>query len=261
MFRIILWTSGTKGLGERFLFRGRRENVREPEPTQSSTQWHWQSEEGIADITQSQLQLGLLNRLSELDFEDDCRMAVAGLNNFRSTRVEILGDGYDVSDVPCSMLRYYIKHFQCSVLKNLFSRQPSRKFLSNTRMACCQCYTAITDAFVKYSRFDALAICSSACENYDVLAKSTRTEVEKSLAQRDTSNLRASFRRALSLSIHPPSLYCNPRPRVYSHLIFGVPLADLEIDDLEDNVPKVMRMCIKDLEKRALNTQGIHSVS
>jgi hypothetical protein len=112
---------------------------------------------------------------------------------------------------------------------------------------------------VKYSRFN--TTCSSACEKYDVLAKSTGEEVEKSLARGDTSNLRASFRRALSFSIPPPSLYRNPRPGIYAHLIFGVPLADLETDDLENNVPKVMKTCIEDLEKWALNTQGIHAVS
>lgn len=104
-------------------------------------------------------------------------------------------------------------------------------------------------------------MCSSACEKYDVLAKSTGAEVEKFLAQRDTSNLRASFRRALSFSIPPPSLYRNPRPGVFSHLIFGVPLADLETDDLDNNVPKVIKTCIEDLENRALDTRGIYSVS
>ena len=74
-------------------------------------------------------------------------------------------------------------------------------------------------------------------------------------------NLKASFRRTLSFSIPLPSLYRNHRPGVYSHLIFGVHLTDLETDDLENNVPKVMKTCIEDLEKRALDTRGIHSVS
>ena len=112
---------------------------------------------------------------------------------------------------------------------------------------------------MKYSRFD--TIYSSAREKYDALAKSTRAEVEKSLARTDTSNLKACFHRALSFSIPPPSLYRNPRPGVYSQSIFGVPLVDLETDYLENNVPKVMKTCIDYLEKRALNTQGIHSVS
>jgi len=42
-------------------------------------------------------------------------------------------------------------------------------------------------------------------------------------------------------------------------LIFGVPLVDVETN--EDNVPKVMRMCIEEVEKRGLDTKGIYLVS
>jgi hypothetical protein len=101
--------------------------------------------------------------------------------------------------------------------------------------------------------------CSTACTKYDELAKSTRAEVKKALAGNDTSDLRASFRRALSFSIPPLTLYRNNRTGAYSKLIFGVPLVDLETN--EDNVPKVMRMCIEEVEKRGLNTKNIYSVS
>src|ERR1700677_5188203 len=48
---------------------------------------------------------------------------------------------------------------------------------------------------------------STASAKYDNLAISTRVEVEKVLAGRDTSesDLRASFRRAFSFSIPPPT--------------------------------------------------------
>ena len=88
---------------------------------------------------------------------------------------------------------------------------------------------------------------------------STRTEVEKALVGTDMSDLRASFRRALSFSIPPPTLYRNNRPGAHSDLIFGVPLVDVETN--EDNVPKVMRMCIEEVEKRGLDTKGIYLVS
>jgi hypothetical protein len=98
----------------------------------------------------------------------------------------------------------------------------------------------------------------TACAKYDDLAKSTRAEVEKALAGTDTSDLRASFRRALSFSTPPLTLYRNNRASAYSELIFGVPLVDLETN--QDNVPKVMRMCIEEVEKRGLNTKSIYSV-
>ena len=90
---------------------------------------------------------------------------------------------------------------------------------------------------------------------------STMVQVKKVLAGADTSDLRGSFRRALSLSIPPPTLYRGYRPSTFSDpdLIFGVPLVDLATN--EDNVPKMMRMCIEEVEKRGLNTNKIYSVS
>jgi hypothetical protein len=101
--------------------------------------------------------------------------------------------------------------------------------------------------------------CSTICVKYDKLATRTRSEVEKALAGRDTSDLRASFRQALSFAIPPPALYRNYRPGAYSRFIFGVPLGDLETD--QDRVPKLMRMCMDEVELRGLNTKNIYSVS
>jgi hypothetical protein len=101
--------------------------------------------------------------------------------------------------------------------------------------------------------------CSKACAKRGDIAKSTRAEVENALGGTDTSDLRASFRRALSLSTPPLTLYRNYRPGGYSNLIFGVPLVDHVTN--EDNVPKVMRMCIDEVEKRGLNIDTIYSVS
>ncbi|KAF8269704.1 hypothetical protein EI94DRAFT_1724481 [Lactarius quietus] len=100
---------------------------------------------------------------------------------------------------------------------------------------------------------------STVCTEYGKLAMSTEAEVENALAGTDTSDLRASFRRALSFSIPPQTLYHrNYRPGAYSELIFGVPLVDLETR--EDSVPKVMRKCIEEVEKRGLNAVKIYSV-
>src|ERR1700735_539649 len=91
----------------------------------------------------------------------------------------------------------------------------------------------------------------TACSaKYGNLAMNIREEVERALAGTDTSSLRENFRRAHSFSIPPPALYRNTRPDVNSDLIFGVPLVDVKTN--EDNVPKVMRMCIEEVEKRGL---------
>ncbi len=96
---------------------------------------------------------------------------------------------------------------------------------------------------------------------YDDLALSTKEEVERAWAGADTSDLRASFRQGLSFSIPPLTLYRKHLPNVYSDsdLIFGVPLVDLTT--YQDNISKVIRMCIEEVEKRGLNTKMIYSVS
>ena len=88
---------------------------------------------------------------------------------------------------------------------------------------------------------------------------STREEVEKALGGTDMSDLRASFRRSLSFSIPPPTLYRNYHLGAYAELIFGVPPVDVSTN--RDNVPKVMRMCIEEVDKRGLDTDKIYSVS
>ncbi|KAI9456985.1 Rho GTPase activation protein [Lactarius psammicola] len=109
----------------------------------------------------------------------------------------------------------------------------------------------IKDVLVKY--MEGMTTTSA---KYNELAMSTRAESEMALAGTDTSDIRGSFRRALSLSIPLPALYRNYRPGVYSDLIFGVPLVDLETN--QNNIPKVIRMCIEAVEQLDLNTKGIY---
>jgi hypothetical protein len=100
---------------------------------------------------------------------------------------------------------------------------------------------------------------STTCEKHNDLAVNTKAEVDKALGGTDTSDLIESFHWALSFSIPPLTLYPDCRPGGYSNLIFGAPLAVHEVN--EDNVPKVMRMCIEEVEKRGLDTNKIYSVS
>ncbi|KAH8996944.1 Rho GTPase activation protein [Lactarius hatsudake] len=94
---------------------------------------------------------------------------------------------------------------------------------------------------------------TTACTKHVNLAMSTSAEA---LAGTDASGLRATFGHALSISIPPLTLYCNYRPDVYSDLIFGVPLVNLSAN--QDCVPKVIRMCIEEVEKRGLNAHKIY---
>ena len=103
--------------------------------------------------------------------------------------------------------------------------------------------------------------CSKACTTNGVIAKRTGAEVESALSGTDTSNLKVFFRQALYFSTPPLILYRNCRPGAYSNLIFGVPLAFLGMNDSEEKVPNVMKMCIDEIEKRGLNVDKIYSVS
>ena len=100
---------------------------------------------------------------------------------------------------------------------------------------------------------------SSARTKYYDLATSARAKVEEAFARTDTSGLRASFDHGFSLSVPPLTLYCNYRPDAYSDLIFGLPSVNPTTS--QDNVPKVIRMCIEEVEKRGLETPKIYPVS
>lgn len=101
--------------------------------------------------------------------------------------------------------------------------------------------------------------CSKAFATHSDTAKRTGEEVKNALGGTDGSGLTVTFRRAVSLSTPPPTLYHNYRSGGYSKLIFGVPLVDLGTS--EGKVPKVMRICIEEIEKRGLNVNQIYTVS
>lgn len=100
--------------------------------------------------------------------------------------------------------------------------------------------------------------CSTTRAKYNDLAVNAKSGVEDAISRADTSGLRASFRRAHTYSIPPLTLY-RDSPDKYLSLNFGVPVVDQEIN--EDNVPKVMRMCTEEVDKRGLKTKNIYLVS
>lgn len=103
---------------------------------------------------------------------------------------------------------------------------------------------------------------SSSCGKNTYLAINTRSEVEKALTGPDTRDLAASLRRALTFSSPPATFFRNFRVGGYSDPIFGVTLLDYASSrDREEKMPKVMRVCTEEVEKRGLNANKIYSVS
>jgi len=97
-------------------------------------------------------------------------------------------------------------------------------------------------------------------QNY--LASHARSAVEKISAETDTCLLAASLRRSLALSIPPATLYYNYHVGECQDLIFGVSLADYATArSSENDVPKILRICIDEIDKRGLDAEGIYRIS
>ena len=155
------------------------------------------------------------------------------------------------------MLRYLLirhQHRQCSISNYSFSGQPSKTLFSNIWIVWCQSHLCTCGTFQKSDM-----TCSNVRATCHDTVKGTGEEVVDALRRADTSDLKSSFRRALSYSAPRLALYRNYRPVRDLNLIFGVPLEDHEVN--EDKVPKLMRMCIEEVEKRGLNINKIYSVS
>lgn len=115
--------------------------------------------------------------------------------------------------------------------------------------------TTIKDILVKY--VDGMI---SVCGKHTYLAINTWSEVEKALTGPDTHDLAASLRRSLAFSIPPVTFFRNFRVGGHSDAIFGVTLIDHATSrDREDEVPKIIRVCIEEVEKRGLNANKIYS--
>ncbi|KAI0252694.1 hypothetical protein BJV78DRAFT_331476 [Lactifluus subvellereus] len=94
------------------------------------------------------------------------------------------------------------------------------------------------------------------------LAIHARSAVEKVSGETDTSILGASLRRSLALSIPQPTLYYNYHVGECQDLIFGVTLVDYATARASENeVPKTLRICIDEVDKRGLDAEGIYRVS
>jgi Rho GTPase-activating protein 12/27 len=94
------------------------------------------------------------------------------------------------------------------------------------------------------------------------LASHARSAVDNVSAETDTSILAASLSRSLALSIPIPTLYYNYQVGECQDLIFGVTLADYATArGSENDVPKILRICIDEIDKRGLDAEGIYRVS
>lgn len=80
---------------------------------------------------------------------------------------------------------------------------------------------------------------------------------------RDVSVIAAKIARTLPSEIPPPILYCNYYVGDCKDFIFGVSLVDYATarNLPEGEVPKIVRLCIREIDQRGLNSEGIYRVS
>ena len=87
--------------------------------------------------------------------------------------------------------------------------------------------------------------------------------VDKINPDRDTSLLTVHIPRLLTAATPRPHYYQNYAVGECRDLIFGVSLVDYATAKglAEGEVPKIIRLCIKEIEDRGLDAEGIYRVS
>ena len=86
--------------------------------------------------------------------------------------------------------------------------------------------------------------------------------IEKISPQRDSAAITASISRLLAAVSPKPVYYYNYNVGECKDLIFGVSLVDYATarGPLEGGIPRIVRMCIEDIDKRGLDAEGIYRV-
>jgi hypothetical protein len=95
------------------------------------------------------------------------------------------------------------------------------------------------------------------------LANHGAQEAEKVSTGRDMKGVRAYIAQSLASSIPTPILYHNYYVGECKDLIFGFSLQDYATarDLPEGEIPKIVRICIEEADKRGLDAEGIYRVS
>jgi len=90
-----------------------------------------------------------------------------------------------------------------------------------------------------------------------------RSIVERISPQRDVDKVKTHIPRSLASAIPDPILYEHGLVGECSDLIFGFSLVDYATAKglLEGSVPKIIRICIEEIDKRGLETEGIYRVT
>jgi hypothetical protein len=94
------------------------------------------------------------------------------------------------------------------------------------------------------------------------LSEHARSMVTKISPEKDVSLVTTHIPRALTSLIPKPIFYYNYNVGECSDLIFGVSLVDYATSRGlgETEIPKIMRICIQEIDERGLESEGIYRV-
>ncbi|KAG6885717.1 hypothetical protein C0993_010890 [Termitomyces sp. T159_Od127] len=95
------------------------------------------------------------------------------------------------------------------------------------------------------------------------LASLARSIVINVSPERDLNKLRTSIPRSLASAIPEPILYEHGLVGLCTDLIFGLSLVDYATSKglQEGEIPKIVRICIQEIDRRGLDSEGIYRVS
>lgn len=94
------------------------------------------------------------------------------------------------------------------------------------------------------------------------LSSHARTIVDKISPEKDVAKLSAYIPRSLASAIPEPILYQHGQVGSCNDLIFGFGLVDYATaKGLQDGeIPKIIRICIQEIDRRGLESEGIYRV-
>ncbi|OSD05850.1 RhoGAP-domain-containing protein [Trametes coccinea BRFM310] len=104
---------------------------------------------------------------------------------------------------------------------------------------------------------------TAAAATQSQLCEHGRRMVDKIVPQRDSATIAESIPRMLAAATPKPVYYYNYNVGECKDLIFGVSLVDYATARglPEGEIPKIVRICIQDIEQRGLDAEGIYRVS
>ena len=104
--------------------------------------------------------------------------------------------------------------------------------------------------------------CSAAAATQGQLCEHVGKMIGMISPQRDSAAIAASIPRLLAAASPKPVYYYNYNVGECKDLIFGVSLVDYATarGPLEGDIPKIVKMCIEDIDRRGLDAEGIYRV-